>query len=61
MPTNKKKTPLEKIATFQKVSQKKKPKPGDFLIVGIGASAGGLETLEAFFHKMPPGFRALPL
>ena len=28
--------------------------PG-FLIVGIGASAGGLEAMEAFFRHMPPG------
>lgn len=28
--------------------------PG-FLIVGIGASAGGLEAMEEFFHHMPPG------
>jgi two-component system CheB/CheR fusion protein len=25
-----------------------------FLIVGIGASAGGLEAMEEFFHHMPP-------
>jgi len=25
-----------------------------FLIVGIGASAGGLEAMEEFFHRMPP-------
>ena len=25
----------------------------DFPIVGIGTSAGGLETLEQFFSKMP--------
>jgi two-component system CheB/CheR fusion protein len=29
------------------------PSPG-FLIVGIGASAGGLEAMEEFFHHMPP-------
>jgi two-component system CheB/CheR fusion protein len=28
-------------------------KNNDFPIVGIGASAGGLETLEQFFNKMP--------
>ena len=28
-------------------------KKNDFPIVGIGASAGGLETLEQFFSKMP--------
>src|ERR1700744_2802222 len=26
---------------------------GDFLVVGIGASAGGLEALERFFAKVP--------
>ena len=33
---------------------KKSTKRAVFPIVGIGASAGGLETLEAFFPKMPP-------
>ncbi len=33
---------------------KKSTKRAVFPIVGIGASAGGLETLEAFFAKMPP-------
>ena len=32
-----------------------KPKEtNDFPIVGMGASAGGLEALEAFFSHMPP-------
>ncbi len=29
--------------------------PGDFHIVGIGASAGGLEAIETFFDNMPGG------
>ena len=32
--------------------------PGDkapFLVVGIGASAGGLESLERFFQNVPEG------
>ena len=29
-------------------------KPPGFLIVGIGASAGGLEAMEEFFRHMPP-------
>lgn len=29
--------------------------PPGFLIVGIGASAGGLEAMEEFFRHMPPG------
>jgi two-component system, chemotaxis family, CheB/CheR fusion protein len=32
----------------------KSHKRTNFPIVGIGASAGGLETLETFFSKMPP-------
>jgi two-component system CheB/CheR fusion protein len=54
MPTNKKKASPVKKAPPPKVSQKKTPGGSDLLIVGIGASAGGLETLEAFFRKMPP-------
>ncbi|MGB3224067.1 MAG: chemotaxis protein CheB, partial [Desulforhopalus sp.] len=34
----------------QPASQEKQP----FFVVGIGASAGGLETLEEFFSNMPP-------
>ena len=34
-------------------SGKKKPSKAKFPIVGIGASAGGLEALEQFFNKMP--------
>jgi len=34
-------------------SDSKLAKNNDFPIVGIGASAGGLETLEQFFAKMP--------
>lgn len=34
-------------------SQPATPKPGDFPIIGIGCSAGGLEALEAFFHQVP--------
>jgi two-component system, chemotaxis family, CheB/CheR fusion protein len=37
----------------QPVKAKPAPSPG-FLIVGIGASAGGLEAMEEFFHHMPP-------
>ncbi|MEQ1655965.1 MAG: chemotaxis protein CheB, partial [Nitrospira sp.] len=31
------------------------PEPPGFLIVGVGASAGGLEAMEEFFRHMPPG------
>lgn len=27
---------------------------GNFPVVGIGASAGGIEALEGFFHGLPP-------
>ena len=54
MPTKKSKASPVKKAAPSKASPKKKPVKNDFLVVGIGASAGGLETLEAFFHHMPP-------
>ena len=31
--------------------------PANFPIVGIGASAGGLEALETLFDNMPPALR----
>ncbi len=31
----------------------KEPKPEDFLIVGIGASAGGIQALKTFFGNVP--------
>ena len=40
------------MKTLKKVS-KTAPKKEDFPIVGIGASAGGLEALEQFFGNMP--------
>ena len=43
----------KKTATSKK-NLKKKSEKKDFTVVGIGASAGGLETLEAFFRNMPP-------
>jgi two-component system, chemotaxis family, CheB/CheR fusion protein len=55
MPTKKKKAPPAKENPLNKVKQKKKPEQGiSFPIVGIGASAGGLETLNVFFSIMPP-------
>jgi len=55
MPTKKKKSPPANETSFKKVKQEKIPKDaGGFSIVGIGASAGGLETLNAFFSAMPP-------
>jgi two-component system CheB/CheR fusion protein len=53
MPTRKKNAPPPNGASFKKEDQQ----PGDvesFPIVGIGASAGGLETLNVFFSAMPP-------
>lgn len=35
-------------------NSKKNKSETDFIIVGIGASAGGLESLEKFFKNMPP-------
>jgi two-component system CheB/CheR fusion protein len=29
------------------------PEPEDFFVVGVGASAGGLESLERLFSKLP--------
>jgi two-component system CheB/CheR fusion protein len=55
MPTRKKNAPPPNGASLKKVKEDKKP--GDvesFPIVGIGASAGGLETLNVFFSAMPP-------
>ena len=36
-------------------SMKSRPKERYFPVVGIGASAGGLEALEKFFKNMPEG------
>jgi len=54
MPTKKKiASPVKKILAKKSKTDKKSDKDRDFLIVGIGASAGGLETLNAFFSIMP--------
>ncbi|MCP4703883.1 MAG: hypothetical protein GY865_04675 [candidate division Zixibacteria bacterium] len=47
-PTNK--TAAKKIP--RKTKKKQAPRPG-FPIVGVGASAGGLEAFEAFFKVIP--------
>lgn len=50
--TEKKET--EKKTTTKKVAEKvTEKKNGTFPIVGIGASAGGLEALQEFFDKLP--------
>ncbi len=46
----------EEDLSFSKTSENRVPNPtenGDFPIVAIGSSAGGLETLELFFSNMP--------
>jgi len=54
MPTKKKNAAPAEKNSLKTVKQEKKPKQGiRFPIVGIGASAGGLETLNAFFSIMP--------
>ena len=54
MPTKKKKAPRANKNSLEKVEQEEKPRNGiPFPIVGIGASAGGLETLNFFFFIMP--------
>ena len=54
MPTKVRKTsPAMRTSSTQKKNGKTSSKRAGFPIVGIGASAGGLETLEAFFSKMP--------
>ncbi len=55
MPTKVRKTsPAKRTSSPQKKNGKTSSKRAGFPIVGIGASAGGLETLEAFFSRMPP-------
>ena len=55
MKTNKKSdqtAPVDnRIPKISKVEAPGKVKYGSYPIVGIGASAGGLEALEAFFKK----------
>ena len=54
MTTKKKKpSPVKKISAKKSKADKKSDKDVNFPIVGIGASAGGLETLNAFFSVMP--------
>jgi len=55
MPAKKRKTPPAQKKSLKKVKQEERQKEGIVSpIVGIGASAGGLETLNAFFSIMPP-------
>ena len=50
---NKKPSPVKKILAKKSKANKKSDKDVKIPIVGIGASAGGLETLNAFFSIMP--------
>ncbi|MBT8340757.1 MAG: chemotaxis protein CheR, partial [Desulfatitalea sp.] len=54
MAKKKKRSSVVEKSSPPEVRQKKKPEKDSLLIVGIGASAGGLETLELFFRNMPP-------
>jgi two-component system CheB/CheR fusion protein len=51
---NKKSMPAKKAALKTKKSEKETNDTKTVPIVGIGASAGGLETLKALFAHMPP-------
>ena len=48
-----KKNKAKKETPVTKTVKKRIPKPASFSIVGIGASAGGLEALEHFFTNVP--------
>jgi len=48
-----KKSTEDKKNPYSKIGKLKKTKKPSFPIVGIGASAGGLETLEQFFRNVP--------
>ena len=55
----KKKTTSKKTTVKKKAVKKAAPaipieETGPLCMVGIGASAGGLEALEGLFSKMPP-------
>ncbi|MBN1277733.1 MAG: PAS domain-containing protein [Deltaproteobacteria bacterium] len=54
MPAKKKMVSPVKKVQDSRVNLKKITEKKDFAVVGIGASAGGLETLEVFFSNMPP-------
>jgi len=54
MPLKKNKTPLKKEIKPIKKKAVLETEDSSFPIVGIGASAGGLEALEGFFSHVPP-------
>lgn len=45
---------IQVVAAPKKVAPTKADEDRDFPIVGVGASAGGLEAFELFFNNMPP-------
>ena len=53
MPEKKSKVPSVKKTAPTKGRRKTKTEKNLPIIIGIGASAGGLETLESLFHNMP--------
>jgi len=63
-PGVKKKAPVTKVPARQTKGAAKPQEADGFPIVGLGASAGGLEALEAFLTHMPPdsgiGLRRTP-
>jgi two-component system, chemotaxis family, CheB/CheR fusion protein len=54
-PAKKKAQAATKATKLKKSTKAKITKTTDFPIVGLGASAGGLEALETFFSNMPSG------
>ncbi|HLM01272.1 MAG TPA: chemotaxis protein CheB, partial [Pyrinomonadaceae bacterium] len=49
-----KKTPSKSAPQQRKAPEKSSPGKKDFLLVGLGASAGGVKALQEFFATMPP-------
>ncbi|MGD9817128.1 MAG: chemotaxis protein CheB [Desulfomonilaceae bacterium] len=54
LPKTSRKNQLKKVSAELPNSQKGDKEDADFPIVGLGASAGGLEAFEQFFTNMPP-------
>ena len=42
------------VRSEKNAADRDRPAAGKMLVVGIGASAGGLEALQQFFRFMPP-------
>ena len=54
MALKKKSIEIAENAQVKKLSAKEISERSSFPIIGIGASAGGLEAIEQFFSNMPP-------